>query len=305
MIIYLYGPDSYRINQKIQEIIKGYETKNPSGLNLVKMDFTEIRLVDFFEAIKSSSFIPEKKLIISKNLSENNSEEVLEFLKSQNIGKRENIILVMVSFKDSKKDKLFEYLTKKPNQSQNFNILREYEVKNWIKKSAGSLEIDFTGEAIDFLVSNYSLDLWRLDCEIKKLADYKIKGVISKAQVEELLIPSADYKKFELTDALARKDKKKALEALYRSLDNEEKPAELLGLLAWQVRNLLKFKSNPEKPLDLKLHPFVLGKVRESAKLFSVEELGGLMTKIINLDLALKTTTLDPKIALSSLIAEL
>jgi len=68
MIIFLYGQDSYRINQKIKEIIKGYEAKNPSGLNLVKLDLAENRLEDFFESAKSSSLIPEKKLIILKNI---------------------------------------------------------------------------------------------------------------------------------------------------------------------------------------------------------------------------------------------
>ncbi len=305
MIIFLYGEDSYRINQKLNELINGYKIKNPSGLNLVNLDLAENRLEDFFESARSSSLIPEKKLIILKNIFGVDSEALLKFLKSHNLNKRDDVILLIIAFSDFDKNELFKYLIKKPNQAQNFKLLKASEVKSWAKQFSNSLGIDLTGEALDFLISNCGLDLWRLDCEIKKLADFEIKGVVSRSQVEELVVPSANYNIFRLTDALARKDKKKALEALYVALDNGEKPTELLGLLAWQIRNLLRFKSNPDKSSDLKLHPFVLEKIRESARFFSVDELNAILSKIIDLDLAFKTGSLNEKTALSLLIAEL
>ena len=305
MIIFLYGKDSYRINQKIKEITKRYEAKNPSGLNLVSFDFVENRLEDFLESARSSSLIPEKKLIILKNAFKIDSEAILKFLKSQNLSQRDDMILIIITFGDFDKSELFKYLIKKPNQAQNFKPLKAYEVKSWAKQFSGSLGTDFTSEALDFLISNCGLDLWRLDCEIRKLADFKAGGIISKSQVEELIVSSMNYSIFGLTDALAKKNKKKALEALYTALDNGEKPTELLGLLAWQIRNLLRFKSNPDKSSDLKLHPFVLEKIRESARFFSVDELNAILSKIIDLDLAFKTSDLNEKTALSLLISEM
>ena len=315
MIIFLYGKDSYRINQKLNELVHGYKAKNPSGLNLINLDLAENRLEDFFESAKASSLIPEKKLIILKNAFKADSEALLKFFqpkagpplaeKSTDLNKRDDVILIIVNFGDSDKGKLFEYLIKKPNQVQNFKPLKAHEVKSWAKQFSNSLGIDLTSEALDFLISNCGLDLWRLDCEIRKLADFKIKGVVSRSQVEELAVPSANYNVFRLTDSLAKKNKKKTLEALYAALDNGEKPIELLGLLAWQIRNLLRFKSNPDKSSDLKLHPFVLEKIRESARFFSVDELNVILSKIIDLDLAFKTSDLNEKTALSLLISEL
>ncbi len=315
MIIFLCGQDSYRISQKLNELIQGYKVKNPSGLNLINLDFAENSLEDFFESIRSGSLIPEKKLIILKNIQKVDSDELLEFFqpkagppwaeKSQDLSKRDDIILIIITFGNSNKDKLFEYLIKKPNQAQNFKPLKAYEIKSWAKQFSNSLGIDLTGEALDFLISNCDLDLWRLDSEIRKLANFKINGVISKSQVEELAATSANYNIFRLTDALAKKNKKMALEALYLALDNGEKPTELLGLLAWQIRNLLRFKSNPDKSSSLKLHPFVLEKIRESAGFFSIDELNAILYKIIDLDLAFKTGDLNEKTALSLLIAEL
>ena len=312
MIIFLYGQDSYRISQKLNELISSYKAKNPSGLNLVSLDFTENKLEDFFESVKYSSLIPEKKLIILKNVFVADSEALLKFLKSRNLSKNNDTILLTVFFGDPAKDKLFEYLIKKPNQTQNFKLLKAYEIKSWAKQFSDSLGADFTSEALDFLVSSCGLDLWRLDCEIRKLADFssasgggKIKSVISKSQVEELVVPSVNYNVFKLTDALAKRDKKRALEALYTALDSGEKPTELLGLLAWQIRNLLRFKLSPDKSSDLKLHPFVLEKTREAARFFSISELNAILSKIIDLDFVFKTGNLNEKTALSLLISEL
>jgi DNA polymerase-3 subunit delta len=303
MIIFLYGQDSYRISQKLKEIVSGYKVKNPSGLNLVFLDLNENSFKDLEQNLLNSSLMPEKKLIIVKNIFNADSETILNSFKSQNLSKREDIVLVTISFKDSKNG-LFDYLTKKPNQSQKFEALKEYEIKNWVRRFLNSSDIDLTGEALDFLVSNCNSDLWRLDCEIRKLADFKVKGVISRSQVEELMIPGRDHNIFELTDALARKNKKRALIALSKAVENGEKPTELLGLLAWQIRNLLRFKTSAN-PSELKLHPFVLEKLKESAKLFSIGELNAILSKIINLDLAFKTSDVDEKTALSLLISEI
>jgi DNA polymerase-3 subunit delta len=329
MIIFLYGQDSYRINQKLQEIISGYKTKNPSGLNLIRLDFAENKPEDFFEAVKSDSLIPEKKLIILKNVfsaqggpasgRKTNSELFLEFLESRNFDKRDDVILVAIEFRLSSgnrnsEGKLFEYLTKKPNQAQKFELLKEYEVKNWIRKSLNANGIEIASDALDFFISSCGLDLWRLDSEIKKIADFsaesgsvsggKIRRVINKSQLEDLIISSVEHNIFELTDALAKKNKKRALLALFKALDNGEKPTELLGLMAWQVRNLLRFKIST-KSSELKLHPFVLEKTKEAAKYFSMNELNAILSKIINLDLTFKTSDVDVKSALSLLISEL
>jgi len=315
MIIFLYGQDSYRISQKLKEIVFGYRTKNPSGFNLVHFDLSDGKIEDFFEAIKSSSFIPEKKLIIAKGVFsiKNQSEPILKFLKTQNKISEENIILVITHFDDSLKNKLFEHLTKKPNQFQNFKPLKDYEIKDWAKRFLNSFDIELTGEALNFLISNCGRDLWRLDSEIRKLADFSAQGgspeggkikVVSKSQVEELTIPDREHNIFELTDALLQKNKIKALKALHKAIDNGEKPTELLGLLAWQARNLLRFKMGA-KPASLKLHPFVLGKLQESEKTFSMEELNAFLSKIIDLDLAFKTTDINTKTALSLLISEI
>ena len=301
MIIFLYGGDSYRISQKLNELVDGYRIKNPSGLNFILLDFLENSAKDFENSLVNASLIPEKKLIILKNIEKTDSEKLLELVKSQNVSKREDIILVAVSFSDFK-NKLSEYLIKKPNQSQNFKPLKYYEVKNWARKLFNSFDTEITGEALDFLLSNCGSNEWRLDSEIRKMACFKMRGVISKSYIEELMIINKNQNVFELTDAMSYKNKRKALIALDKILENSEKPTEILGMLAWQIRNIMQFKLTPK---SLKVHPFVLEKLKESANSFSIEDLKAILLKIIDLDLAFKTKDLNEKTALSLLLAEL
>lgn len=301
MIVFLYGEGSYRISQKLNELRDKYRSKNPSGLNFISIDLSENFLARLEDNLSNSSLIPEKKLIILKNIEKTDSEKLLELIKSQNVSKRDDIILVAVS-SGGFKDKLFEYLIKKPNQSQNFKPLQYYEVKNWARKLFNSFNIEITGEALDFLLLNCGSDEWRLDCEIRKIAYFKIEGIISKSQIGELLVINKNQNVFELTDALANKNKRKALKALHRILESDEKPTEILGMLAWQIRNIMQFKLNPK---SLKVHPFVLAKLKDSAKFFSIEDLKSILLKIIDLDLAFKTKDVNEKTALSLLIAEL
>ncbi len=306
MIIFLYGQNSYGASKKLVELKRGYEAKNPNGFNSFAFDFSEKKPEEFFEAARAGSLVSEKKLIVLKNVFSAGEEAVLKFLKSQKLAEREDVILIIAEFGEpSAKNKLFNYLVKKPCQSQNFKPLKNYEIKEWAKKLAASFGAVFTGEALDFLIAGCGGDLWRIDSEIRKIADFSGGKIIGKPQVEEIVVLNGDYKIFALTDALAKKDRKKALENLHKALENGEKPAELLGLLAWQIRNLLRFKSDPENAADLKLHPFVLEKTREAAKFYELKELRGILAEIIKLDLDFKTGAADEKTALSLLIAGL
>jgi len=67
MIILLYGEDTFRLRQKLIEVIEEYKAKHKTGLNLARFrennfDFDKIK-----EKIESVSMFDEKKLIILEN----------------------------------------------------------------------------------------------------------------------------------------------------------------------------------------------------------------------------------------------
>ena len=70
MLIFLYGPDTYRIKEKTEEIIAEYKKKYSSGLNLTKIDMSEKDISDLRAATEVVSMFFEKKLVVLNNILE-------------------------------------------------------------------------------------------------------------------------------------------------------------------------------------------------------------------------------------------
>ena len=68
MLIFLYGPDSFRSKEKLQEIISHYKKVQKSALNLISLDADKITFSDFYNNFKISSMFVETKLVIIKNI---------------------------------------------------------------------------------------------------------------------------------------------------------------------------------------------------------------------------------------------
>lgn len=306
MIVFLYGQDSYRINEKLKELVNGYKAKNPSGLNLVSLDFTESGLEDLEMNLKSESLIPEKKLIMVKNILKTSEEKAAALLESYSLPANQGIIFIAVHFDEgAAKNKLFQNLIKKPNLSSEFKPLSGAQLKSWLIDFAKSCDISFDGEALDYLINNIGGDLWRQAQEIKKLADYKVKGIVRLADIQNLVNQKTGINVFDLTDAIGAQNKKKALLLWHKALEAGEEPVELLGLLAWHLRNLLKVKSAGADIKSLGLHPYVLEKTSRQAGFFQMGNLKLMLKKIGELDLALKTSDADTKVGFLELISKL
>ncbi len=208
MIVFLYGQDSYLINQKLKELVDGYKAKNASALNLISFDFTESGLEDLEMSLKSESLIPEKKLIMVKNILKAGEEKAASLLESYNLPASREIIFIAIHWDGAPaKNELFQYLIKKPNLSSEFKPLSGALLRKWLSEFAASHGIDLDGEALDYLVVNVGSDLWRQSREIQKIADYKIKGIVRLSDVQNLVSQKTAINIFDLTDAIGNKNK--------------------------------------------------------------------------------------------------
>ena len=105
---------------------------------------------------------------------------------------------------------------------------------------------------------------------------------------------------FQFSRALAEKDKKSAL-ILYQELLNYKiEPLSIIGLLASQFRIMYQVKSLEEKIMrndeiasSLKEKPYRITKTRELTRYYSKKEILDLMIKLEDIDLKIKTTSVD------------
>jgi DNA polymerase-3 subunit delta len=101
--------------------------------------------------------------------------------------------------------------------------------------------VEFERGAAEDLAEFVAADLMRLKTEIDKLATYAAeKKVIARADVSALVISEKTTTVWELSDMLAARQSKKAMEFLNRLLRDGEEPLQMLGAITWMYRKLIE-----------------------------------------------------------------
>lgn len=311
MIIFLYGQDSYRSKEKLEEIVSHYKTVRKSGLNLISFDAKETDFFDMSVAIKISPMFAETKLIVLKNIFLNktfqenflNEIKILQALK--------DVIVVYEAEAPDKRLKLFKTLLKEC-KCQEFDLLDSKNLKAWaqqkIEKSGGKINHD----ALETLLQYVGSDTWRIFNEILKLVSFKQGLVIQKADVQLMVKPNIQTDIFKTIDALAGKNKKLALTFLHKHLDSDDNPLYLLSMIGYQFRNLLVVKELSEKGLMYAsivkksgLHPFVVKKTYFQCRQFSFAQLKEIYCKIFTIDSNIKVGKIEAETALDLLVSKI
>lgn len=313
MLIILYGPDTYRSRQKLNEIIGYYKKIHKSGLNLKFFEEKELDFEIFSNEFFSSSMFSEKKLYILKELLSNQTFKE-RFLKNLNkFINSENILLFYETKEIPQDDKIFKVIKKtKKTQFQKFNFLDRPSLKIWLKKEAEKQKIKIQPGAIMKLIDFLGNDTWCLSNELQKLFHFKGGAEIEAKDVKKLVKPETESDIFETINAVASKNKKTALELMHRHLEKGEHPLYLLSMIGFQFRNLLMVRELIEKKIpyysmlkQTKMKPYLFKKTYEQALLFSLGELKKIYREIFQTDIKIKTGEGDPRTVFELLITRL
>src|SRR3989338_10197408 len=83
MIIFLYGPDTFRSRQHLHKMMAKFRSeRDPDGLNLVRVDATKETAGQILEQILAVPFLAEKRMVVVENLLESKHDELqTELLK--------------------------------------------------------------------------------------------------------------------------------------------------------------------------------------------------------------------------------
>ena len=143
-------------------------------------------------------------------------------------------------------------------------------------------------------------DIYALANEVDKLATWAAGDPIGEREVEQLAAAFAETPTFALTDAWAKRDTARALEASEAIFERDIKPrrdiaprlAGALGNHIGRVRRCQQLAAEGVRARDaaakLKMHPFYAEKVFAQAESFSADELRSAVVRLAELDHALK-----------------
>lgn len=311
MIIFLYGADSYRSRQKLNELKNKFINEvDQAAQSLVVLDGRTITLKELSEKINTGSLFVKRRMIIIEDIFNNKVDKALgdieNFLSKQNAVKNsdeENIIIFKDGDLDNKNAKLKKEAKKllvyllKQKYVQEFKTLSDAQLADFIKDESTKLERKINATAINSLIINTNSDLWRIASELHKLALAISKGEeITAKLVKENVVGTYDENIFALTDAISVRNKKltiRLMEEQYLAGLNEDY---ILVMLIRQFKILLSIKSAvlanfsaTQIASDLKIHPYVVKKSLTQINLFTLNDLKTRLNELISLDFANKT----------------
>ncbi len=202
MIIYLYGSDSYRRQEKLNEYIERYKEKYTSGAGFFYLDKNE-DVVRFKDFCKSQSLFESSKLGVVYNFGELEKGDLKEFnsLIKENL-KNKDLTLILNSDKprtradsmrggQSTKD--FSYLLKEPVIIHNFDILGGAELKKFLDLEIKKRKIELDAKSKELLLSGLSNNSWEIVLALDKLSLLDEKKIDQKILEKHIdLLPALD-----------------------------------------------------------------------------------------------------------------
>lgn len=320
MVYFLYGPDTYRSRKKLNEIISRYKKIHKSGLNFSRLDLEKSDFLDFKNRAETVSIFSEKKLVVLEEVFSNKKfqKEFLDWVKKENSDKdKDRIIVIFEAGTSGLKDQDFLKELKKISKNQEFKLLGELQLKNWVLNWLKERKTLIGNEALKKLIFGIGPDLWQMNNELKKLIAYRKSYAVSKKHplkilaedVDLLVKPKIESNIFEAIDALSLKNKRRALMLFHRLLAKGENELYILTMIIYAFRNLIKVKSELEKKTPFRvlssklgLHPYVVKKTLRSSQYFSFSELKKIYQKLLEIDIDIKRGKVDPRVALDMLI---
>src|SRR6266566_3815208 len=141
-------------------------------------------------------------------------------------------------------------------------------LESWISRRATSLGVKITSEATTMLANFIGNQLRLLANELDKLATYVGPGAtITPEDVRQLSAQVQEARIFDLTDALAQRNRKQALDILHDLLADGEPPLKLISTITTQDRSLVLVKELAQKGMrapqiasTLGIAPFIVDK---------------------------------------------
>ena len=193
-----------------------------------------------------------------------------------------------------------------------FSPIKDSEAKTWSKNHLKELKVTADDQVLNEIVRLVGTDVQTLSTELDKLAAAAIDTKkISLELVDDLIGRSRELSNWELGDHLLANNRKRALETLYRLLDDGAEPVMLVGLLASNYHRLalgryfLTRGGREEVFRNVSMPPFKRDSYISSLQRADAAKIARNIQRIAAADLAIKTSQATPRLQLELLVYEL
>lgn len=299
MIITLSGSNAFLLKSEQDRLIAEF-LREHSDMGLQRIDGEETEYDTIREAVESLPFLATKKLVILRAPSANKMfvEQAEKLLPEVD----KSIDVAIIEPKLDKRLSYYKWL-KKNTEFREYNELDEMGLGRWLTEQAKTFGASISSSDARYLIERVGFNQQLLSNEIAKLAAYSEK--IDRTNIDLLTEPNPQSTVFELLDAAFAGNHKRVLKLYQEQRASKVEPQQILAMLAWQLHILALIKtagnrSDDQIARDAKINPFVLRKSRAVSNKLSADKLRRLVADLTNLDLKLKSVSIDADDALQA-----
>ena len=303
--LYLFfGEEEFLMERALRRLEQALTEKSGEAVHRVVQEAAEVSLEDFFAQARVAILWGSGQLLVLRRV-ETYPPEALKAVAAylDHPAPHNLVVLTAPSLKirEVERHRVFGRVAK-DEAAVGFPRLREGALLPWLTREAKSLGKTLTPAAAQRLVEVVGDNLSELHQELQKLVLFAgPEATLTPQQVSQLASHSRSYNIFALTDALGEPALPRRLAALDHLLDLGERPVSILGMLARQLRLLIRYKeaaphsSTADLAKLLKLPPGIVNKLGRQAQNFSLPALKAHLELLHQADLALKTSTSNPR----------
>ncbi len=311
MIIFLYGPDGFRIRQHIQQLcVVAINAQTPC----YRLDMAELGSpVELHNLLRSQGLFANRRMIILEHAFAA-ATTVIEILKNNGVATdNETELIIFESESKTKLTKqskeLYNIVTGRNTKTEEFELLTDTGLAAWVRARCKEAGITIAVEAVTKLVANSKppggskketeamepLRIGRLNGEVDKLISYVLSKellTITVMDVQALAAYRENPQTFVFIDNLFVGETGVAAGALHALLRSGENEQGLLALVLYQLRLVAKARglldSGKANADALGVHPFVARKALQLARRYSVRNIQHFYQTLLAADLASK-----------------
>lgn len=271
---------------------------------------------EIIEACETLPFMSDKKLVVVRDSGlfsasrKNDGEKAAEYFAERFAGDSDGVVLLFVENDADKRLKAYKTL-EKHGKATAFEPMKESRLVTWVLDELRKNGLTASSAEAVYLIRVTGGSMERADMEIEKLSAYKTEGRITRDDIDAICSKTSESRVFDLTDAIAAKDRTKAIMVYNELLEMKEQPVGVLAMLGRHFRMMLKCRLFAENGAGLSEITSQLGGSPYAVKIsynqsrnFDAKLLENAVIDCVECDTRIKTGLIDARLGVEMLVVK-
>lgn len=300
-IYLLYGNEAY-LKKQYKDKLKKAMADAEDTMNFSAFEGKDINVKEVIDLAETLPFFAERRVILIENSGffKNAADEIAEYIKQA----APTTYFLFVEEEVDKRSKMYKAV-KNAGKIVEFAEQNEDVLTRWVLGRLKREDKKITGSVMQLFLSKTGTDMGNIDRELEKLFCYTMgRDVITAEDVEAVTTEQISNKIFDMVNAVAEHNQKKALDLYYDLLALKEPPMRILFLISRQFQILFNVKSATAKRVDNRtiaqkagIPEFAVRRNQAQARNFTQEKLRQALEDGVFYEEAVKTGRMNDQMA--------